>query len=206
MTPELVQGLLAALVVESVDPREPVVVRAAPAPWEVVGCGNYAAVFAHPDHPDLVVKVYAPGRPGCPEEIEVYHKLGEHPAYSACVHAGDGWLALRRLHGTTMFDCLRRGLPIPPAAVDDIDRALQDARARGLFPHDVHAKNVMVDPAGRGLVVDISDFHHEVPCSRWDHLKRAYRAVYVPLLLRWPVPIPLWVLDGVRRAYRWWRG
>ena len=191
--------------IESLDPREPVVVRAVPAPWTVVGTGNYAAVLAHPDFPDVVVKLYAPGRPGHADEVEVYRKLGAHPAYSELLASGDGWLLLRRLHGTTLFDALRAGTPIPPSAIADVDRALDDARARGLFPHDVHAKNVMVDPHGRGLVVDVSDFGHRVPCARWDDLKRAYRWIYVPLLLRRPVPIPLWLLDGVRRAYRWWR-
>lgn len=189
-------------VIESVHPGEPVVVRALPAGWELVGTGNYAAVFAHSGFPTWVVKVYAPGRPGLAEEAEVYARLGEHPAYSRCVHVGAGWLVLRRLHGRTLFEHLNRGLPFPPAAIEEIDEALDYARTVGLFPHDVHVKNVMIDPRGRGLVVDVSDFGHVVPCRRWDDSKRAYRWIYRPLLSWWPVPIPLWVLDGVRRGYR----
>ena len=33
-------------------------------------------------------------------------------------------------------------------------------------------------------------------------LKRAYRWIYAPFLSRWPLPLPLWLLDGVRRGYR----
>lgn len=40
------------------DPGDPVEVLTHPEPWKVVGCGNYAAVFLHPEFPDLVVKIY----------------------------------------------------------------------------------------------------------------------------------------------------
>jgi hypothetical protein len=195
---ELVPGAI----LESVHPKEPVVAHRVPDGWELVGCGNYAAVFAHPSAPEWVVKIYAPGRPGIEEEAQVYEKLGEHDAYSRCAHVGAGYLVLRRLHGLTLFDHLRRGLRIPPEAIDEIDRALDHARSVGLYPHDVHPKNVMIGADGRGLVVDVSDFGHVVPCRRWDDLKRAYRWIYRPLFSRWPIPLPLWVMDAVRRAYR----
>jgi hypothetical protein len=182
------------------------VVHELPEPWQVVGCGNYAAVFAHPSWPDWVVKVYAPGRPGLEDEALVYQALGEHGSYSRCAHVGSGWLLLARLRGRTFFEHLLEGLPIPRAAVEDIDAALDHARARGLFPHDVHAKNVMVGADGRGLVVDVSDFRQDVPCARWDHLKRAYYWVYLPVFARRPPRLPLWLLDGVRRGYRTVRG
>jgi hypothetical protein len=196
------QELLSHVILESVHPGEPVVAHHVPPPWELLGTGNYAAVFAHADFPEWVVKIYAPGRPGLQDEAEVYAKLGEHPAYSSCGHAGEGYLVLKRLHGLTMFEHLRRGIRIPSGAIEDIDAALQYARTRGLYPHDVHAKNVMIDAAGRGLVVDISDFGHRVPCSRWDHIRKAYAWIYAPLLSWYPLPIPLWMLDVVRRGYR----
>jgi hypothetical protein len=59
------------------------------------------------------VKVYAPGRPGFEAEQEVYRRMGEHPAYSECVYAEDGFLVLRRLHGVTFYDAVHPGLPIP---------------------------------------------------------------------------------------------
>lgn len=192
-------------VIESVHPREPVVVHRVPPGWEIVGTGNYAAVFAFSGAPERVVKIYAPGRPGLEDEVAVYARLGEHTAYSRCVHAGDGYLVLKRLHGLTVFDHLRQGVRIPPGAIADIDRALDHARTVGLCPHDVHAKNVMVDPQGRGLVVDVSDFGQGVPCSRWNALERAYRWIYLPFLSRWPVPLPMWLLDGGRRGYRRYR-
>ena len=198
----LTEGMLGSAEIESVDSGEPVVVHRVPLGWEVVGAGNYAAVFSHPAFPGAVVKAYAPGRPGIEAEVLVYRVLGEHPSYSRCLHAGPNYLILRRLVGVTLFECLRRGMPVPPGAIRSIDAALDAARARGLFPHDVHAKNVMIGPAGEGLVVDVSDFGHELPCRRWDDIKRAYYMLYQPFMAWRPVPIPLWILDLVRRGYR----
>lgn len=195
------EELLPALRVESRVPTEPVVVVHLPEPWCVVGAGNYAAVLAHPEHPEWVVKVYAPGRPGADEEKEVYRILGEHPAYSRCLFAGDDYLVLGRLEGVTLFEALRRGLPIPERVIRDVDEALEYARGRGLRPHDVHGRNVMMKD-GRGFVVDISDFLHDDPCSRWRDLKRAYYWLYRPIVMRLGIPVPRRVLDLVRAAHR----
>jgi hypothetical protein len=199
---ELVEReLLPRLRVESIDPRDPVVPRHVPAPWRVLGAGNYAAVLAHPGHPALVVKVYAPGRPGLEAEREVYARLRRHPAYSACAHAGRGYLVLERLHGVTLYDAVHRGLPIPERVIRDIDDALDYARSRGLYPHDVHGRNVMMHE-GRGMVVDVSDFLERGDCSKWRDLRRAYYRVYRPLLLPLRLRVPYGVLDLVRAGYR----
>jgi hypothetical protein len=60
----------------------------------------------NPGLPELVVKVYGPGRPGLGQEAEVYRRIGSHPAYSECIHVGDGYLVLRRLHGIALYDCM----------------------------------------------------------------------------------------------------
>ena len=197
--------LLPALEIESVSPHDPVVARHVPRPWRLIGAGNYAAVLAHPDHPALVVKVYAPGRPGLEAEAEVYRRLGRHPAFSTCLHAGDRYLVLRRLHGVTLYDAVHRGVPIPDRAIRDIDEALDYARGRGLHPHDVHGRNVMVHE-GRGLVVDVSDFlKADEDCSKWRDLRAAFFRFYRPFLRPLGLRIPYAVLDGVRRAYRLFR-
>ncbi|GCL37034.1 MULTISPECIES: serine/threonine protein kinase [Sphaerospermopsis] len=198
------QELIPNFVIESVHPHNPIEVRAIPSPWELLGTGNYAAVVVHPEYPDVVVKMYAPGRPGFEEELEVYQRLGSHPAFSECFYAHDGLLVLKRLFGVTLYDCLHRGLRIPPKVIKDIDYALDYARTRGLYPHDVHGKNVMMFE-GRGLVVDISDFLQQEKCSKWDDLKRAYYLIYLPIFypLRLRVPHPL--LNKVRKIYRFIR-
>lgn len=199
---EVVEGeLIPALRIESRVPTEPVVVVDLPEPWREVGTGNYAAVFAHPRFPEWVVKVYAPGRPGVEEETEVYRRLGKHPAYSECLFAGDSYLVLRRLEGVSLWDAFGRGLSIPERVIRDVDDALEYARGRGLLPHDVHARNVMMRD-GRGLVVDISDFLHPDPCTRWRDLKRAYYWLYRPVVMRLGLRVPERLLNGVRHLHR----
>lgn len=195
------QELLPQLQVESIHPHDPVEVRYLPHPWEVIGRGNYAAVVSHPEYQNLVVKIYAPGRVGFAEEVEVYRRLGSHPAFSECLYAQDDCLILKRLYGVTLYDSIQRGLRIPKQVIQDIDQALEYARQRGLYPHDVHGRNVMMYE-GRGLVVDISDFLHEEKCSKWDNLKRAYYWLYRPILSPLRLRIPYFILNFVRKTYR----
>ena len=195
------QELLPNLKIESVDPHDPIEVYQLPDPWRLLGRGNYAVVVYHPDHPNQVVKIYAPGRPGFEEELEVYRRLGSHPAFSECLYAGEDFLVLKRLFGVTLYDCIQRGKRIPKQVIRDIDQALEYSRERGLRPHDVHGRNVMMYE-GRGLVVDVSDFLHEDACNKWNNLKKAYYWVYLPLLSPLRLRVPSFVLDGVRRSYR----
>lgn len=202
------EALLPELVLESVHHGEPIVVRKQPEGWEKLGAGNYASVFAHPDAEGVVIKVYAPGREGWEEETEVYRRLGDHPAYSQCYHAserdGHKYLIMKRLQGVTLYECVKRGIQIPKEVIDDIDAALDYARERGLHPHDVHGKNVMMAD-GKGIVVDVSDFLKTDPCLMWDDLKKAYNRFYMPFLSKAPVPMPDWVMNSVRKGYRFFR-
>ncbi|MDX2243533.1 MAG: serine/threonine protein kinase [Leptolyngbyaceae cyanobacterium bins.302] len=195
------KDLLPTLQIESVAPHDPIVAHYVPAPWQVLGRGNYAAVLCHPDHPNWVVKVYAPDRPGFDEEMEVYRRLGSHPAFSECLFGEKNFLILRRLYGITLYDCVHRGIPIPHQVIRDIDAALDYARQQGLYPHDVHGRNVMLHQ-GRGFVVDVSDFLHEETCSKWKNLKRAYYWLYRPLIAPLRLRVPYALLDGVRASYR----
>ena len=193
--------LLPKLQIESVNPHDPIKIRHIPEPWVFIGTGNYAAVVYHPNFQDVVVKIYAPGRPGFEEEVGVYKRLGEHPAFSQCFYAEDGFLILKRLYGVTLWDSIRQGLRIPKKVIRDIDQALDYARSRGLVPQDIHARNVMMYE-GRGLVVDISDFLQKEKCSKWDNLKRAYYWVYLPLIYPTKLRVPLSLLNFIRKGYR----
>lgn len=196
------QYLLPTVKIESVHPHNPIEVRYIPSPWQLLGVGNYAAVFYHPNYPDQVVKLYAPGRPGFEEEVEVYRRLGCHPAFSECSYVGEQFLVLKRLYGVTLYDCLHRGIRIPRQVIRDVDRALDYARSRGLHPHDVHGRNVMMCQ-GRGLVVDVSDFLHEETCLKWEHLRRAYYWLYFPLCGVLRIRVPYFVLNWIRKGYRY---
>jgi hypothetical protein len=195
---------LPGLQLESVVPYNPVVVHQIPSPWQLLGTGNYAAVVYHPQYPEKIVKIYAPGRPGIEEEVEVYKRLGSHPAFSECFYAGENFLVLKRLHGVTLYDCLYLGLKIPPQVIKDIDLAIEYALSRGLKPHDVHGRNVMMD-GGKGFIVDLSDFLHPEPCLVWQHLKMAYYWFYIPVFSPLRLKVPYFLLDRVRLSYRLFR-
>ncbi|MEM7591402.1 MAG: serine/threonine protein kinase [Cyanobacteria bacterium P01_A01_bin.83] len=199
------QELLPSLQLSSIHPHNPVVVDRVTEPWQLLGTGNYAAVFYHSTYPNLVVKIYAPGKEGWSEEAEVYRRLGAHPAFSQCLYAQDNFLVLQRLYGITLYDAVHQGLAIPPQVIEDIDLALEYARSRNLNPHDVHGRNVMMSSKGKGLVVDISDFLKSEPCCLWSDLKAAYAWLYIPLFSRYRLPLPYFVLDLVRASYRIWR-
>ncbi len=198
------QELIPHLEMESPNPRNPVIVHRVPEPWQLLGTGNYAGVFYHSDYSDLVVKIYATGRLGWEEELEVYRRLGSHPSFSECFYAENNFLILKRLHGVTLYDCMHRGLKIPKRVIKDIDRALEYARSCGLYPHDVHGRNVMMSD-GRGLVVDVSDFLEEEPCLAWKDLKKAYYLLYLPLFSWHRLRVPYPILDLVRGSYRLFR-
>lgn len=198
------QELLPNLKIESPNPHNPVVIHQLLEPWQLLGTGNYAGVFNHPDYQDLVVKIYAPGRLGWSEEVEVYRRLGSHSAFSECVYAENNFLVLKRLYGVTLYDCMNQGFKIPKQVIEDIDRALEYARSRGLYPHDVHGRNVMMSN-GRGLVVDISDFLQKEPCLAWPDLKKAYYWLYLPFFYWHSLRVPYFVLDTVRATYRIFR-
>jgi hypothetical protein len=68
---DLVHKLAARAKIESINPHDPVQVTQTPSPWQLLGAGNYAAVFTHPNYQDVVIKVYASGRSGWAEEVEV---------------------------------------------------------------------------------------------------------------------------------------
>lgn len=193
--------LLPNIEIKSVCAFDPIVVGQIPQPWVVLGTGNYAAGLTHPDFPEYVVKLYAPGRPGIKEEVEVYGRIQNHPSYSKCFYHTENYLIVKRFKGKTLYSCINEGIQIPEQVIHDIDEALKYARSLGLNPHDVHAKNVML-VEGRGVIVDISDFYKLKECSLWEDFKKAYYKIYLPLLYNSHPAIPEFYLNIIRRGYR----
>ena len=74
----------------------------------------------------------------------------------------------------------------------------------GYVRSDVHGRNVIMY-AGRGFVVDVSDFLQEENCSAWNDLKKAYYWLYRPLLSPLRLRLPYFALDIVRKIYRRYR-
>jgi hypothetical protein len=201
---QLARQLNRKIIIESRNPFDPVCPVNTPFPWKILGCGNYAAVFYHPDYPSYVVKIYGREEQGLLEEKKVYERLGEHPGYSVCYYTESRILILKRIEGITLYDCVHKGVRIPESIIHDIDVALSYAEKRGLVPSDVHGKNVMISH-GKGIIVDVSDFYKKEPCRKWKDLRKAYFKIYKPFLYRFPIRIPYFVLNMIRVGYRYYR-
>lgn len=187
------------------NPHDPILVNNTPKGWKCIGAGNYAAVFVHKSEPDLVVKVAGKNIEALEKEANVYKQLGDHPAYSKLIHKGPNYLVLKRVEGITLYNAVAKGIRIPETVIQDINYALEYAIERGLNPFDVHGKNVMMKD-GKGYVVDVSDFYKEGKDEKWNDLVRAYYKIYKKTLYKYPVKIPLKLLDFLRHVYRFYRG
>ncbi|WP_224752449.1 serine/threonine protein kinase [Metabacillus arenae] len=195
------KGLIHYVKIVSKNPNDPVEVTNVPNEWQLIGRGNYAAVFIHPSIPDKVVKVYAENRKGLAEEVQAYQILGKHPSYSELFEFGERYLVLKKLNGITLYEALRKGMFIPKSVIKDVDQAIKYAKSKGLNPADIHGKNVMMK-GGRGYILDISDFLMSYDCPRWRDFKRAFYVFYYPIFSRSSFSIPVWLLERVRKGYQ----
>ncbi|CAH2713202.1 hypothetical protein BACCIP111895_00337 [Neobacillus rhizosphaerae] len=198
------QELLTQIHLSTDSPFDPIIVNNRSNSWKTIGSGNYAGVFFHQADPKKVVKVYGRNPKDLKKEIEVYKRLGEHESYSTLYAYGDTYLVLKKIEGITLFDAVVNGVQIPKHVIEDIDKGLDYARTVGLNPFDVHGKNVVMFE-GRGYIVDVSDFYKQGYCRKWDDLKKAYYKIYRPYLYKHHLPIPFFIVDGVRKGYRMYR-
>lgn len=197
----VIQELLPQLNIQSLSSDDPVEAIHIPVGWSLMGLGNYAAVLYPDDDPRWVVKVYAEGRPGLDEEVEVYRRLGSHPTFPECYGVGANFLILNRLSGINLYNCLLQGVFIPKTVIEDVDIAMKYAKSKGLNPRDIHGKNIL-NHNGRGFVVDVSDFLLQGPDHVWEHTKWAYRWIYRPFFGRSSIAISEGLLETMRKAYR----
>lgn len=187
--------------VESVNPRDPVIVSAHPDNWRCVGVGNSAAVFQPKDRPNLSIKVYAkPHAQVSHEEAAIYEQLGDSPFFPHFYGRGEHFLIIEYRPGRNIYDCLVQGIYIPEQVILDVEAAIAYARSRGLNPSDIHIKNILVHE-GRGFLVDVSDYRKKGQCKRWESLKQAYYEHYLELY-KPGLSIPSWILETIRKWYK----
>jgi hypothetical protein len=186
------------------NPFDPIIVKNQSSTWKTIGSGNYAGVFSHDSNPNWVVKVYGRKPEDLKKEVAVYHQLGNHQSFSSLIDYGDNYLILKRIEGITLFDAVIKGIRIPESVIKDVDNGIAYARSVGLNPYDVHGKNVVMCN-GRGYIVDVSDFYKEGRCHKWEDLKKAYYQVYLPFIYKFHPPIPFFMVDSVRKGYRFYR-
>ncbi|WP_181347037.1 serine/threonine protein kinase [Thalassobacillus sp. CUG 92003] len=171
-----------------------------PAELQLIGQGRSAAVFKLPDAAQAI-KVFYPGYEYLAmKEADVYQRLAHHHAYPELREAGDGYLVLEYLDGTTFYDCLRTGIPITPRMVSMVDEALEYARSKGLNPSDIHLKNIIFTTDQTVKVIDVVRFTQHKNCPHWSDLKKAYFAYYQRRFF--PKRYPKLIMELVIRLYR----
>ncbi|MFD2673514.1 hypothetical protein [Marinicrinis sediminis] len=176
-------------------------VQSHPSFLQPIGVGRSAAVFRLEGHPRLALKIFHPlfwkdGR----EEASAYRQLGSHLAYPRLHEANDGYLLLDYIDGMTFYQCLIEGVPITEEMVAQVDEALSHAETKGLFPSDIHLKNILLTPDQNIIIIDLARFSTPKACSKWSDLKKAYDRYYATG--RFPKRVPERVLIWIMNQYR----
>jgi hypothetical protein len=189
---------LSRISISSNPNNEPVSIHGSSDVLNCIGIGTDAAVFQYIDQPAYAYKMYADDKVEKIQiEREVYETLDDSPYFSTCYGSKDHYLVLSFEEGTTLYDCLLRGIPIPQQVMKDVDDAREYVRQKGLNPRDIHLKNVLLQN-GRAKIIDVSEYVKPGNDFRWEHLKKAYDQYY-PLIEGKPIPLKL--IEMIRKRY-----
>lgn len=150
---------------------------------------------------DLVLKVfYPPFERIAVEEAAIYKELQGNPFFPAMHESGKNYLVMDYVQGTTLFNCLVKGIPIASEHIKEVDNALQLAREKGLNPSDIHLRNIIVTPEGDVRLIDVARFRQTKKCSQWDDLKLAFYKFYRHK--RFPKKVPQYAMNLVAFFYK----
>ncbi|RAL24254.1 serine/threonine protein kinase [Thermoflavimicrobium daqui] len=163
-----------------------------------VGRGTDAVVVRHPNFPHYVFKIFPqPYLNKLENEYIAYQKLGDSRFFSRCYYKGENYLVLRYESGPTLYDCLLQGIIIPKKIIEDVEKARIYARNIGLYPQDIHLKNILLQNE-QAKIIDVSEYIHPNGDQRWEHLYQGYHQFY-PLIKG--KKIPVWVMERVKKTY-----
>ncbi|SDH24448.1 hypothetical protein SAMN05192534_10318 [Alteribacillus persepolensis] len=189
---------LDSITVTSQENNEPVIVEGQTDDLRCVGVGTDAAVFQSIQAPAYAFKLFARDKQlKIKTEAEVYQSLGPSSYFPDFYGAEERCLVLSYEDGTTFYDCLLQGIPIPEQAVKDIEHARCYVKQRGLNPRDIHLRNMLLQH-GRGKLIDVSEYALPGNDYRFEHLKQAYDEYYPLIKGR---PVPFWLAEVVRKWY-----
>ncbi|MDL4840597.1 protein kinase family protein [Aquibacillus rhizosphaerae] len=181
--------------------NQPVTINGSSDDLKCIGVGTDAAVFQYLYAPEYAFKIYADEKLAkIRAEESVYDKLRDSRYFSTCFAAYPNYLVLSFEEGTTLYDCLLQGIHIPELVVQDVEKAREYAREKGLNPRDIHLKNILLQN-GRAKMLDVSEYIQPGNDYRWEHLKKAYDSYYQLIDGK---PVPFWLLETVRKWYNQW--
>ena len=161
---------------------------------ELIGKGRSAYVFKLTEEGrEMALKVFFPEFKNiAAREAEIYKKLSDSNYYPDIYETGPSYILMEYIKGYTFYECLNKGILIDDDMICEVDRALNDARRKGLNPSDIHLRNLILTPSGTIKVIDVARFLQTKECRQWDDLKTAYQTIYKKS--RFPQRLPkLWM-------------
>lgn len=195
---EIAIDALSDITVISNPNNEPVSINGELGELKCIGIGTDAAVFQSPKVPAYAYKLYAKDKlDKVKMEAEVYRKIGDSPYFSTCFASSDTYLVLSYEEGNTLFDCILQGIHIPQQVIKDVEEAREYVRSKGLYPSDMHLKNILLQD-GRAKILDVSEYAIPENDYRWEHLKEGYEKYYHLIDGH---PVPFWVVETIRKWY-----
>lgn len=167
---------------------------------EFIGEGRSAIAFKI-QSTNKVLKVFFPNCTHiAKEEAEIYEILKGNPYYPTLYEAGDNFLLIDYIKGSTLFKCLSQGIPLTESTIKETDHALSLARQAGLNPSDIHLRNIILTPEGKVKLIDVARFRQTKDCRQWPDLKKAFFSYYSKAYF--PKKIPVSVLNTIAYLYK----
>jgi predicted Ser/Thr protein kinase len=167
---------------------------------QLIGEGRSAFVFRILST-NFALKVFFPSHEHTAiEEAEIYKKLEGISYFPHLYDAGKNYIVIDYIEGTTLFDCLRKGIRVSKKHIEDIDHALDMARGCELNPSDIHLKNLFITSQDTVKLIDVARFRQTKRCSQWDDIKLAFHKFYLSPLF--PKKIPSYFLDRISNLYK----
>ncbi|MGQ9026206.1 protein kinase family protein [Bacillus licheniformis] len=170
---------------------------------ELIGKGRSAYVFKLTEEGgrEMALKVFFPEFKNiAAREAEIYKKLSDSNYYPDIDETGPSYILMEYIKGYTFYECLNKGIRIDDDMICEVDRALNDARRKGLNPSDIHLRNLILTPSGTIKVIDVARFLQTKECRQWDDLKTAYQTLYKKS--RFPQRLPKMWMELIAYLYK----
>lgn len=73
------------------------------------------------------------------------------------------YMIMEYIKGKTLFEIDGRNSQLLKDYKNEIDKVIANTRFRGLYPHDLHLNNIMLDQRGKLYIVDVGKFSFKEP-------------------------------------------
>ncbi|HWJ79820.1 MAG TPA: protein kinase family protein [Niallia sp.] len=165
-----------------------------------IGKGATAYVYKIA-HTSFVLKVFLPKYAYLAEEEgKMYERLKGIPYYPSVHEIGAYYIVIDYIEGTTLFECLMKGIRVKELWIKEVDRAILLGIERGVNPSDIHLKNIILTTNEEIKLIDLARFGQKEKCRKWSDLKHVYYKIYCKPYF--PIKINSVILDSIRIIYK----